>query len=96
MFVISISGRAENSSDKQALKSPFRHYSCICTSHFFIYYYYYYYFFFSFLRALSGLTFHAGLEQDIKKTSHWPGVTFGAEQLRFEPTVGVELSNGSR
>ena len=24
------------------------------------------------------------------------GVTFGAEQLRFEPTAGVELSNGSR
>ena len=24
------------------------------------------------------------------------GVTFGAELLRFEPTAGVELSNGSR
>ena len=24
------------------------------------------------------------------------GVTFGAEQLRFEPTTGVEMSNGSR
>ena len=23
------------------------------------------------------------------------GVTFGAEQLRFEPTAGVEMSNGS-
>ena len=24
------------------------------------------------------------------------GVTFGAEQLRFEPTADVEMSNGSR
>ena len=24
------------------------------------------------------------------------GVTFGAKQLRFEPTAGVQLNNGSR